>query len=45
LNYSQIKNTKSLLKISSSFFIRLQDFVNQSNTIPAVFSWARKMNT
>ena len=45
LNYSQIKNTKSLLKISSSFFIRLQDFVNQSNTVPAVFSWARKINT
>jgi hypothetical protein len=43
LNYSQIKNLKSLLKLSSSFFIRNQDFVNQSNTAAAVLLWARKM--
>lgn len=38
LNYSQIVNSKILLKMSSGFFIRMQDFVNQSNTIPALIS-------
>ena len=43
LNYTQIKNSKMLLRLSSSFFIRNQDFTNQSN-IPAVVSyWSRKM--
>lgn len=45
LNYSQIKNSKLLSKLSSSFFIRMQDFINQSNVIPAAILWIRKIAT
>ena len=32
INYSQIINYKLLLKVSSGFFIRNQNFITQSNT-------------
>lgn len=42
LNYSQIKNTQSLARINSSFFIRNQNFVTQSNTPIITKTWSRK---
>lgn len=42
INYSQIINFKLLIKISSGFFIRNQNFVTQSNTPIITKTWARK---
>jgi len=41
LNYSQIKNYKLLSKLNSSFFIRNQNFVSQSNTPILTKTWSR----
>jgi len=42
LNYSQIINSKMLNKINSSFFIRNQNFMSQSNAPMVLKTWARK---
>lgn len=42
LNYSQVKNYKILSKVNSSFFIRNQNFVTQSNTPIITKTWSRK---
>jgi hypothetical protein len=42
LNYSQVKNYKLLQSVNSSFFIRNQNFVTQSNTPIVTKTWARK---
>lgn len=42
LNYSQIKNMSLLNNINSSFFIRNQNFVTQSNTPIVTKTWTRK---
>lgn len=42
LNYSQMKNTKLLYNLNSSFFIRNQNFVTQSNTPIVTKTWSRK---
>lgn len=44
LNYSQIKNIRLLSKMNSSFFIRNQNFVAQSNAPIIVKTWHRKRN-
>ena len=44
LNYSQIKNTLSLKSLNSSFFIRNQNFITQSNTPIVTKTWSRKKN-
>lgn len=44
LNYSQIKNTPMLSKLNSSFFIRNQNFITQSNTPIVTKTWSRKRN-
>jgi len=44
LNYSQIKNTPILSKLNSSFFIRNQNFITQSNTPIVTKTWSRKKN-
>ena len=44
LNYSQIKNVKLLNHLDSSFFIRNQNFVTQSNAPIVTKTWARKKN-
>jgi hypothetical protein len=41
LNFSQIKYVKTLTSLNSSFFIRLQDPLLQSNTAPVTKSWSR----
>jgi hypothetical protein len=42
LNYSQIINIKVLKNINTSFFIRNQNFVTQSNTPIVTKVWSRK---
>jgi hypothetical protein len=42
LNYSQIKNIKIINKINSSFFIRNQNYITQSNTPIVTKTWSRK---
>ena len=42
LNYSKVKNYKLLQSVNSSFFIRNQNFVTQSNTPIVTKTWARK---
>lgn len=42
LNYSQIINVKVLKSINTSFFIRNQNFVTQSNTPIVTKVWSRK---
>lgn len=42
LNFAQIKYVKSLSSLNSSFFIRLQDPLLQSNTAPVTKSWSRQ---
>lgn len=44
LNYSQIKNVKILNHLDSSFFIRNQNFVSQSNAPIVTRTWLRKKN-
>jgi len=45
LNYSQIKSAKLLNKLNSSFFIRNQNFISQSNAPMIVKTWSRKKQT
>jgi len=42
LNYNFIINSNTLSKIDSSFFIRLQDYITQTNTPQATRVWSRK---
>ena len=42
LNFSQIKSAKLLNKLNSSFFIRNQNFITQSNAPMIVKTWSRK---
>lgn len=42
LNFSQIKSAKLLNKLNSSFFIRNQNFMSQSNAPMIVKTWSRK---
>jgi len=41
LNFSQIKDAKTLKNINTSFFIRNQNFINQQNTSTAVRLWSK----
>jgi len=45
LNYSQIKSAKLLNNLNSSFFIRNQNFISQSNAPMIVKTWSRKKQT
>lgn len=45
LNFSQVKSAKLLNKINSSFFIRNQNFISQSNAPMFVKTWSRKKTT
>lgn len=45
LNFSQIKSAKLLNKLNSSFFIRNQNFISQSNAPMIVKTWSRKKTT
>ena len=42
LNYSQIINSKTLLSLDHSFFIRNQNFTSQSNSPIVTRTWSRK---
>ena len=44
MNYAQIKNVKLLNHLDSSFFIRNQNFVTQSNSPITTRTWIRKKN-
>lgn len=41
LNYSQLKSSKLLNNLNSSFFIRNQNFISQSNAPMVVKTWSR----
>ena len=41
LNYSQLKSSKLLNNLNSSFFIRNQNFISQSNAPIVVKTWSR----
>ena len=45
LNFSQIKSAKLLNQLNSSFFIRNQNFISQSNAPMIVKTWSRKKQT
>jgi hypothetical protein len=44
LNYNFIIKVNTLTKIDSSFFIRLQDYITQTNTPQSTRVWVRKKN-